>query len=407
VKPKLLVASIFILFLLSTSLSLASPYAPGDKRVADLLESIRQKYKLPALAAAIVTRKGLEAIGAVGVRKAGTDVPVTVEDQWHIGSDTKAMTAAMIGALVEQGQLKWETIVGEIFPDLTRSMPSTLKKATLLDLLAHRAGLPPNLNWGLIPRSSTPKEQRLAALKTTASLKLDSEPGAKYVYSNLGYVIAGAMAEKAANASWEDLLKKILCEPLGMKSVGYGGVGTPGQIDQPWGHAADGTPVGANGPDIDNPPVLGPAGRVHCTLGDWAKFIADQLRGGRGEKALLKPETYRKLQTPPFGGDYALGWVVVERNWGGGRVLMHAGSNTMNYAVAWLAPLRDFAILVVTNQGGETAYKACDEAASALIRWRQKLEAMGYPRIILPSETRIYGSAKPISLDRVNRATKG
>jgi CubicO group peptidase (beta-lactamase class C family) len=406
VKPKLLSASIFILFLLSTSLSPASPYVPGDKRLADLLESIWQKYKLPALAGAIITSEGLEDVGAVGVRKAGTDVPVTVEDQWHIGSDTKAMTAAMIGALVEQGQLRWETTVEEVFPDLTLSMPSTLKKATLLDLLAHRAGLPPNLIWDLIPRSSPPKEQRLAVLKATASLKLDSEPGTKYVYSNLGYVIAGAMAEKAAKASWEDLLKKMLCEPLGMKSVGYGGVGTPGQIDQPWGHAADGTPVGANGPDMDNPPVLGPAGRVHCTLGDWAKFIADQLRGARGEKALLKPETYRKLQTPPFGGDYALGWVVVERNWGGGRVLMHAGSNTMNYAVAWLAPLRDFAILVVTNQGGETAYKACDEAASALIRWRQKSEAMGYPRIILPSETRIYGSAEPISLDRVNRATK-
>jgi hypothetical protein len=44
----------------------------------------------------------------------------------------------------------------------------------------------------------------------------------------------------------------------------------------------------------------------------------------------------------------------------------------MNYAVAWLAPRRDFAVLVVTNQGGMTANKACDEAASALIRWHQK-----------------------------------
>jgi hypothetical protein len=86
-----------------------------------------------------------------------------------------------------------------------------------------------------------------------------------------------------------------------------------------------------------------------------------------GEKALLKPDIYRILQTPPFGGDYALGWVVVEREWGGGKVLTHAGSNTMNLAVAWVAPLRDFAVLVVTNQGGPAAVKACDEAASALI----------------------------------------
>jgi hypothetical protein len=88
-----------------------------------------------------------------------------------------------------------------------------------------------------------------------------------------------------------------------------------------------------------------------------------------GEEALLKPETYRTLQTPPFGGDYALGWVAVEREWGGGKVLTHAGSNTMNLAVAWLAPLRDFAVLVVTNQGGPAAFKGCDEAASALIKF--------------------------------------
>ena len=119
---------------------------------------------------------------------------------------------------------------------------------------------------------------------------------------------------------------------------------------------------------VDNPPVMGPAGRVNCTLSEWSKFIADQLRGERGEKALLKPETYKRLHTPPFpGGDYALGWLVVSRPWGGGLVYNHAGSNTMNYAVAWLAPLKDFAVLVVTNEGGDAAGKACDEASAALI----------------------------------------
>jgi hypothetical protein len=49
-------------------------------------------------------------------------------------------------------------------------------------------------------------------------------------------------------------------------------------------------------------------------------------------------------------------------------VLTHAGSNTMNYAVVWMAPKRDFAALVCTNQGGDAAAKACDEAAGALIK---------------------------------------
>ncbi|MCS6859915.1 MAG: serine hydrolase [Abditibacteriales bacterium] len=341
----------------------------GDRRIRDLLEPIRQKYKLPALAGAIVTSKGLAALGAVGVRKAGTDVAVTVDDQWHIGSDTKAMTATLIAALVEQGKLRWDTTIEEAFPDLAPALPSSLTKMTLLHLLAHRTGLPANLplGWHSVPRLIPIREQRQAVVKRGLKAKLESEPGAQFGYSNLGYVIAGAMAEKYADASWEDLMNRMIFQPLDMKSTGFGGVGTPGEIDQPWGHTADGQPVSGNGPDVDNPPVLGPAGRVHCTLSDWAKFIADQLRGARGAKALLKPESYRKLHTPPFGGDYALGWLVTERDWGGGKVLTHAGSNTMNFAVVWMAPQRDFAVLVVTNQGGDAAARACDEAAAALI----------------------------------------
>jgi Beta-lactamase. len=107
---------------------------------------------------------------------------------------------------------------------------------------------------------------------------------------------------------------------------------------------------------------------VHGTIQDWAKFAQDQLRGARGEPALLKTATYRKLHTPPFAGDYALGWICVERSWGGGKVLNHVGDNTMNCANIWIAPERDFAILVCVNQGGKTAFQATDEAVGALMK---------------------------------------
>lgn len=366
--PERFIVSSCLALWLTAGASWAFQEPAGKDGLSSLLDPIRQKHGLPALGGAIVTGKGLLSCGVVGVRKAGTEVAATLRDEWHLGSDTKAMTATLIAALVEQGRLRWETTIGETFPELSPSMPEAFKRTNLLELLSHRAGLPANLLWGLIPRTQTIRDQRRAALKAASTLKLDSEPGTKYFYSNLGYVIAGAIAERAADASWEELISRILFQPLGMESAGFGGVGTPGQIDQPWGHNADGRPVKENGPEVDNPPVLGPAGRVHCTLADWAKFIADQLRGARQEKALLRPEAYRILQTPPFGGDYALGWLSVEREWGGGRVLTHTGSNTMNLAVAWLAPRRDFAVLVVTNQGGPAASKACDEAASELIK---------------------------------------
>ncbi|MBN1939142.1 MAG: beta-lactamase family protein [Candidatus Aminicenantes bacterium] len=344
------------------------PGTVDDARMKAVLEPIREKHKIPALAAALVTGQGLEAAGAVGVRKAGTDIPVTIEDLWHLGSDTKAMTAAMIGALVERGILKWDAAPADLFPDLPESASAAMKKATLLHLLAHRAGLPGNLPWGLIRRTETIRGQRLAAIKAAGGLKIAVDLPAPFLYSNLGFVIAGAMAEKAVDASWEDLMRSYLFEPLGMTGAGFGGTGTPGQIDQPWPHFENGKPTETNGPDTDNPPVIGPAGTIHCRLSDWAKFIADQLRGARGEPALLKAETYRRLHTPPFSGPYALGWASVDLDWAGGRTLTHDGSNSMNYCSAHVVPENNYAVLVVTNQGGEAARSACGEASREIVR---------------------------------------
>ncbi|MCJ7588189.1 MAG: beta-lactamase family protein [Candidatus Aminicenantes bacterium] len=363
------------LFLGTGALALVCATAPamaqelGADDIRGLLEPIRIEYKLPALGGAVITSKGLLAMGAVGVRKAGTDIPVTENDLWHLGSDTKAMTAVLIGSLVEKGLLRWETTVGEIFPKLVKNNPSPLAGVNLLHLLSHRSGLPhdPASGWWLVPRADTIQGRRLNALAMAFKEKPVAAPGERYVYSNFGYVVAGAMAEQVAGSSWEELISAEIFIPLGMQSAGFGGVGTPGEIDQPWGHGANGKAVNGNGPAIDNPPVCGPAARVHCKLADWAKFITDQLRGARGEPALLKPETYRILHTPPFGGDYALGWGVVDHEWGGGKVLTHAGSNMMNYAMVWIAPQKDSAVLVVTNQGGQAAATACDKASAALI----------------------------------------
>jgi CubicO group peptidase (beta-lactamase class C family) len=346
----------------------ATQGAETGQRISELLESARKNNDLPSMAGAILTSKGVVGIGATGVRKRGTQVPVTVDDLWHLGSDTKAMTATVIAKLVEQGKLKWDTTLAEIFPDKASSWPPDFAHITLIELLSHHAGLPANINWRMPEFSGSVIQQRKRVVEEASKLTLLSKPGTEFSYSNLSYVVAAAMAENVTGRPWEELVTDIVFGPLGMTSVGFGGTGTPGKLDQPWPHHADGDPTPKNGPSVDNPPVMAPAGCVHCTLQDWAKFIADQLRGELGAGVLLKPETYRKLHEPPFGGDYALGWIVTKRSWGGGTVFTHAGSNTMNYAVVWIAPGRDFAVLVVSNQGGPAATKGCDEAAGNLIR---------------------------------------
>ncbi|HEU5396004.1 MAG TPA: serine hydrolase domain-containing protein [Verrucomicrobiae bacterium] len=340
--------------------------AAGDPAVTQLLKPIRQKFNVPAMAAAVVTSDGIKFVGAVGVRKRGTGIPVGLDDLWHLGSDGKIMTSTLMARLVEGGRLRWDTTLAEIFPDLASQMNPQFRNVTLLQLLSHRAGLPANVDLAQYLGDEA-TALRLRVVREELAKSPQSVPGTKFLYSNVGYMIAGAVGEKITGQPWEVAISNEVFQPLQMKSAGFGGLGTPGKIDQPWPHTADGEPTAENGPAMDNPPVMGPAGRIHCTIQDWAKFVQDQLRGARGEAALLKPESYKKLQTPPFGGDYALGWTVVQRSWGGGTVFCHQGDNTMNCANVWVAPKKNFAILVCVNQSGDTAFQASDEAVGALM----------------------------------------
>ena len=190
------------------------------------------------------------------------------------------------------------------------------------------------------------------------------------IYSNQGYAIVGAMLEKLTGKSWEAMMTERLFEPLQMKTAGFGVPGTKDKTDQPWGHTLKLSltlPV-----QQDNPPAIGPGGTVHCSLDDLARFVMLHLDEGKGG-GLLKPETLRKLHTPPEGGDYACGWVVLKRGWSGGNALMHSGSNTMWYLIMWLAPEKNFAVIAATNIAGPGAEKGCDEVASAMIgKWLPK-----------------------------------
>ncbi len=375
-----------VCFLLATSVALAQapvrkvPAAEArltfDKAIEKILAPIREKHKVPGLVAGIVTEKGLTRAGAVGIRKNGAAEGITLNDKLHIGSDTKAMTATLIGLLVEERKLSWKSTVGEVFPNFKPDLHADFQLVTLEQLLTHRAGVPFNGNYADLP--GTIVEQRDALMRKTLSQAPLHPPGSKTLYSNLGYIIAGHFAEQATGKTWEDLLTDRLFEPLSMSSAGFGFPGEEGQIDQPWGHRLVGDKLEAL--QIDNPPVLGPAGRVHCTLRDWGKFAALHLQGARGKAKLLKPATFKVLHTPlPGSSDeqFAMGWDVTHRDWTRGPVLTHDGSNTTWYATAWIAPESDIAFLAVANQGDAVGKQATDEAVAALIGLHKKSAGRG------------------------------
>ncbi|MDB6152095.1 MAG: Beta-lactamase [Chthoniobacteraceae bacterium] len=347
---------------------------PAPEDITSTLEPIRQQNAVPALAAAAIRDGHVTFIGATGVRKFGSQEAVTVEDRWHIGSCTKSMTASLAAMLVEEGKLSWETTVSKVFPELRDKMNPQWREVTLEQLLTHRAGAPhdpPPALWNeAFKRKGTPTEQRLAFIRGILAQKPEADPGTKFIYSNQGYSIAGAMIERITGKPWETLLAARLFTPLKMTSAGFGAPATPGRVDQPWGHQGAGAtlkPV-PPGPNADNPPSIGPGGTVHCSIGDLVRYAGWHAASSRNERLLLNDTSFTRLHTSASGQDYAMGWNVTERGWAGGRTLVHNGTNTMFYAVIWIAPEKNAAFVAATNAAGPAAEKACDDAISALVQ---------------------------------------
>jgi CubicO group peptidase (beta-lactamase class C family) len=336
------------------------------------LEAIRAKYHFPALAVVVVKDGKICDRAAVGIRKLGDPALVTTNDEFHIGSCTKSMTATLAGMMIDDGKLRWDTTIAEVFPELKGKMDKQYENVTVEQLLQHRGGLPtkpPADAWNHAwKQEGTPVEQRMEFIAAVLAQPPEAPPGTKMIYSNQGYAIVGAMLERIAGQPWETLITEKLFKPLHMDSAGFGPPGMPGQLDQPWGHAQ--RLLGLVPLQEDNPPAISPAGRVHCTLDDLARYVIFHLQGGRDGGGLLKPETLRRLHTPPKGGDYACGWSCAERPWAGGTALWHNGSNTMWYVVMWLSPAKDFAVIVGTNTGQTDAAQGCDDVAGEMIgKW--------------------------------------
>ncbi len=309
------------------------------------LAALRAEAGAPALAAAASNRDGRALALADGVRVQGRQPRVTTSDVWHLGSITKAMTATLVARLVEAGAVSWDDTVAGV---LGGDMRAEYREVSFRHLLSHRAGLQAN-----IPMSDflqyrreldDPRVERIRFARQALAQPPHGPMETSFLYSNSGYVIAGAMLEARLAESWEALIRSRLFRPLAMASAGFGAPGTPDAFDQPVGHAAGllgPRPFPPGEPITDNPAALGPAGRVHARFEDVLKFLAAH----RDRTDLLRPESWDILHTPPFGGDYAMGWVRR------GDALWHNGSNTLWYAEVTFDPGRGVCAVAAANDG--------------------------------------------------------
>jgi len=331
-----------------------------------LLANAMRGHSIPATAVLIIRHGAVVQEAFRGVRAGPGSPPVSRSDLWHIGSDTKAMTATLVARLAERGVLAWNVSLARQLPALASAMQPGYRNITLIDMFAHRAGFKDLIDSDFYNAFYTDRRsshaQRLAYLRMALAQPPAYKPGTQSLYSNRGALLAAFIAEQKTGASWETLMRHEIFAPLGMGSAGFG----PTLAGQNLGHE-QGTPV--SGTKADDPPVLAPAGGVRLTMDDWARFAIDQMKGEHGRGRLLKAAAYRLLHTAQGGTIYGLGWGVrAELDGLHGRFLTHAGSNGYWWARIVLVPDTESGVLIAANVGPDAgADKASDIIEKAII----------------------------------------
>lgn len=304
---------------------------------AATLASLRQALGTPGMALFWQTGSAPPVVMADGFRAAGNSAPVTTQDQWHLGSITKSLTATVFARAVEAGVIGWDTPIGNVLP----RVPRRHRTLTAIDLLSHHAGLAKDIPLGELFAMPMIEADARSNRRRYAEMAFDMRPvgpaHSGYSYSNAGYVLAAHMLEEVTGVPYETLAQREVLTPLGLASAGFGPPGSPEQFNQPRGHQ-NGQPVWA-----DNPAVMAPAGGLHMALGD----VATYLRAHRDRAPLLRHESWAQLHKPRFGSTSALGWIA-----GQDGSLWHNGSNTHWYAEVLVEPQTG---LIVGHCGNDMA----------------------------------------------------
>ena len=333
------------------------------------VEAFRARHGVPGMGAAVV-RAGSIAVAVSGLRRIDRPDPITASDAFHLGSDTKAITASVVARLIERGLLHWGETLTEALPDIANQMDPAFRAVTLEMVMRHVAGLPgggaftPEFTAGF--DDTWPVDRQRAWMTARFLSRAPTQaPGARFVYSNYDFIIIGHIVERATTKTWERLVEDEVFAPLGMIGCGFGPTATSARPDGVWAHEVKNKAYVPT--EEDNPPLIGPAGTVHCPLAAWAKFASAHLDGDGG---WLSSDSLHRLHEPLAvqggtpGKDIALGWGVT--NTGAPQQLTHNGSNGYNFARIVLIPSLKSAILVTCNAGDDRAMAAGQEMSDKL-----------------------------------------
>jgi CubicO group peptidase (beta-lactamase class C family) len=240
---------------------------------------------------------------------------------FRVGSITKSLTAVAVMQLVEQGKLNLDDTVSKFIPDFKLG-----DKITIRQLLSHTSGIGDSLFVDKVLNDPAGYVTPEDLVKLNLNLKLDSEPGTKFSYSNVGYHMLGYIIERVSHTSWENYVNEHFFKPLNMTRSGV-------DINQPvLSKHAVGTDSEDNLAPFMDMSYAYSAGAVYSTVGDMLKF--DQaLTSGK----LINLRSYETMTAPVANNLYGFGWADGKKmnhssdwKWHNGEISGYLGFNAVN-----------------------------------------------------------------------------
>ena len=308
------------LLLLAASVNAAEP-ARGrldEAAVAAAVKRALEAWNVPGAAVVIVHGDDVVYLKGHGVRERGTDHPITPDTVFPVASCTKGFTTALLAMLVDEGKVGWDDRVRKHLPWFRLADPLADEAVTLRDLVTHRTGLRGHeMLWY---RAPWPAEE---AVRRIAHVPLDGPFRGTFLYQSTMFTAAGLAAGAAAGSTWDELVRKRLFEPLGMKNATT--VFPPGgsaELASPHRRRPAGDVAVIPWYELTAPD---PAGTIHATARDLGQWLRFQVNSGTvGGKKLVSAAALVETHTPQV----ALRLEGVER-------ATHPDTHLMSYGMGW------------------------------------------------------------------------
>jgi CubicO group peptidase (beta-lactamase class C family) len=353
----------------------ANIVAENNSKIEKVILQAMNTFQVPGVAVAIVKGNEVVMSKGFGVIEHGKPAQVTPDTLFGIASNTKAMTAAILASLVDEGKLTWHTKVIDIIPEFQMPDAYVTREFTIIDLLAHNSGL--GLGAGdlmIWPHTTLTNADIIKGLKFLPEV---SSFRSEFAYDNLMYVIAGEVIARITEKPWQAVIKERIFIPLGMENTRA----TFSLIEKHNKNVAR-----AHVPLKDKLNVVGgnflekfsSAGSVASSVNDMSLWLKAQLnKGAYGDlndensprifsveqsKEMFQARTLLSVSDSATTKDkthfsaYGLGWFM--KDYHGVKLLHHSGGILGMVSKVVLVPEEELAVVILTNQQSGYAFNA-------------------------------------------------